>query len=252
VLLGWLRGWRTLAQTLRSGGATLWLSGACWSVMFTAFMVAITMTTVANVLVTMAIAPLITALVARFALGQRLPARTWAALVVAGTGIAWMYAGQVSGAGPRHLWGTLVALAVPVAAAVNWTTIQWQKDGEAGAPDARGPGDMLPAVLIGAVLSAAATLPLSLPFEASAHDLRLLALLGSVQLAIPCLLVVAIVRVLKAPEVALLALLEVVMGVAWAWVGAGEAPSAQVIGGGTLVLGALLANEAAAMRGPAP
>ena len=33
----------------------VWFSGVCWSVMFTAFMVAITLTTVANVLVTMAI-----------------------------------------------------------------------------------------------------------------------------------------------------------------------------------------------------
>src|SRR5258708_218883 len=95
VLLGWLRGWRALAATLRSGGTTLWLSGLCWSIMFTTFMVAITMTTVANVLVTMAIAPLVTALVAKLALGHRLPSRTWAAVVVAGVGIAWMYANEV-------------------------------------------------------------------------------------------------------------------------------------------------------------
>src|SRR4030095_16089062 len=65
VLLGALGRSRPLAATLRSGGATLWLSGACWSVMFTAFMVAITMTTVANALVTVAIAPLATAPAAR-------------------------------------------------------------------------------------------------------------------------------------------------------------------------------------------
>ena len=74
--------------------------------MFTAFMVAITMTTVANVLVTMAIAPLVTALVARVALGQRLPARTWAAIVVAGIGIAWMYAHELAAVDARHLAGT--------------------------------------------------------------------------------------------------------------------------------------------------
>jgi drug/metabolite transporter (DMT)-like permease len=103
-------------------------------------------------------------------------------------------------------------------------------------------------VLIGALLSAAITLPLALPFAASPHDLGLLALLGAVQLAIPCLLAVAAARVLSAPEASLLALLEVVFGVAWAWVGAGEAPSAAVLGGGLLVLGALGANEALALR----
>ena len=86
VLLGRLRGFGALGRTLASRDPTLWLSGACWAVMFTAFMVAITMTTVANVLVTMAIAPLVTAMVARIALGHRLPARTWGAILVAQEG----------------------------------------------------------------------------------------------------------------------------------------------------------------------
>ena len=115
--------------------------------MFTAFMVAITMTTVANVLVTMAIAPLLTALVARVVLGQRLPLRTWAAIVVAGVGIAWMYAHELAVVDARHLAGTAVALAVPIAAALNWTAIQRSRGGGA---------DLLAAVLIGALLSSLA------------------------------------------------------------------------------------------------
>jgi drug/metabolite transporter (DMT)-like permease len=242
LLLLWWRGPWLLAYALKSGGLTLWLSGVCWSVMFTAFMVALTLTTVANVLVTMAIAPLLTALVARVALGHRLPVRTWAAIVAAGLGIAWMYGAQVSGGDPRHLVGVLVALGVPVGAAVNWTVIQHNARG-AGKPQ-----DMLPAVLIGAVLSAAAALPLAMPLTATAHDVGLLALLGVVQLAIPCLIAVSLAQVLSAPEISLLALLEVVFGVAWAWLGANEAPPAAVLGGGVLVLGALVANEAAGLR----
>ena len=53
-----------------------WLSGLCWSVMFTAFMVALTLTAVANVLITMALGPLITALFTRAALRHPLPSRT--------------------------------------------------------------------------------------------------------------------------------------------------------------------------------
>jgi hypothetical protein len=51
-------------------------------------------------------------------------------------------------------------------------------------------------------------------------------------------------------EASLLSLLEVVFGVAWAWLGAGEAPSVHVLGGGALVLMALVANEALALRAP--
>lgn len=239
LLLG-LRGPAALARSVRVGGRTLWLSGLCWSVMFTAFMVALTLTGVANVLVTMAIAPLLTALLARVALGHRLAARTWTAIIVAGIGIAWMYAREVSGDNARNVLGTLVALCVPIAAATNWTLIQHSRN----ARDV----DLLPAVLIGATISALVTLPLAMPFAASAHDLALLGLLGVVQLAIPCLMSVAAARHLSAPEASLLALLEVVFGVAWAWLGANEAPAPHVLGGGVLVLGALATNEALALR----
>src|SRR5207237_4472086 len=114
---------RHTGALLARGGRALWLSGLMWSVMFTCFMVAITLTTVANVLITMSVAPLFTALLGRFMLGHRVAARTWGAIVVAGAGIAWMYGNSVSAEG-THLLGTLVALGVPLAAAINWNT--WQ------------------------------------------------------------------------------------------------------------------------------
>ncbi|MEK8033930.1 DMT family transporter [Ideonella sp. DXS29W] len=245
VLVGWLRGPQALVQRVRTGGMVLWGSGLCWSVMFTAFMVAITMTTVANVLVVMATAPLFTALLSRFLLNHRLPARTWAAILVAGGGIAWMYGTDISGAGGSHVLGTAVAMGVPMAGAINWTLIQHASRGEASA-------DMLPALLIGALISAAVTLPIAWPLQASGADIGWLALLGVTQLAIPCVMAVTAARTLSAPEVALLALLEVLFGVAWAWMGAGEEPSSAVLIGGALVLGALAGNELVALwRKPA-
>ena len=221
--------WRKIAI----GGPALWVSGVCWSVMFTAFMVALTLTTVANVLVTMSLGPFLTALLARIFIGHRIPARTWGAILVAGAGIAYMYGAQVSAG---HLTGILVALAVPMAGAVNWTVTQ--------AAQAQGRGvDLVPAVLVGAAISSLITLPLALPFQATPHDLGWLAVLGLFQLAIPCSLAVVCARVLKAPEISLLALLEVIFGILLAWVGAGEAPGPTVITGAALVIGALVANE---------
>jgi drug/metabolite transporter (DMT)-like permease len=248
LLLGWLQGPARLWRTLRGGGRVLWLSAACWGVMYTAFMVAITLTTVANVLVTMALAPLLTALAARFTLGHRLPPRTWVAIVVAGAGIAWMYGSELGGAEARHLVGTAVALCVPVAAAINWTLLQHVHH---TSPPEQAP-DMLAPVLLGALLSAAATLPLALPFAATPHDLALLGLLGVVQLAIPCVIAVRLARVLAAPQMSLLSLLEVVFGVLWVWLGSSEAPSPAVLGGGALVLLALAGNEALALRRNVP
>ena len=224
---------------MRESGPALWISGLCWSGMFTFFMVAIMLTTVANVLVTMSLAPLLTALGARIFIGHRIALRTWVAIVVAGCGIAYMYGSQLSKG--VSLAGTLVALCVPIAGAANWTVTQ---HAHAQGKDI----DMIPAVLIGAVISSVLTLPLSFPFQASVHDVALLAGLGLFQLAIPCVLVVVCTRVLKAPEVALLGLLEVIFGILLAWAGAGEVPGRDVLVGGSLVIGALVVNELVAWR----
>ncbi len=241
VLLVPLRG-AALWRDILAGNRVIWFSGLCWAVMYTAFMIALTLTSVANVLVAMAIGPLLTALAARLFLGHRLPARTWIAIGVAGLGIAWMFGAEAASntTSGASLLGSLVALGVPLASSANFTLLQ-QRAGAAEASGAR--QDMLPAVLLGAVLSAAVTLPLAWPLQASTHDIGLLALLGTVQLAIPCLLVVRLSRELPAPEIALLALLEVIFGVLLAWLGAGEVPAGSTLAGGALVLAALAANE---------
>jgi len=234
-LLAILPAWqgRAVFRKIARGGSALWISGLCWSAMFTAFMVALTLTSVANVLVTMAAGPFLTALIARVFIGYRLAARTVLAILSAGCGIAYMYGTQL---GQGSLMGSLVALLVPLASAVNWTVTQ---HAHAKGHDV----DLVPAVLIGAAISALVTLPLAMPFRASAHDVGLLALLGLVQLAIPCVLSVICARVLKAPEISLLALLEVIFGILLAWLGAGEAPTSTVLAGGSLVIGALVFNE---------
>jgi len=224
---------RMVFAGIRRGHPALWVSGVCWCVMFIAFMVALTMTSTGNVLVTMAAGPLFTALAARIFIGHRVAAHTWGAIAVAGAGIAWMYAHQFE---RGQMAGTFVALCVPLAQACNWTVLQHAH--------ARGHDvDLAPAVLIGAVLAVLVTLPLAWPLRANTHDLGLLAFLGLFQLAIPCVLAMLCVRVLKAPEVALLALLEVIFGIAFAWIGAGEQPVPSVLAGGATVVGALVVNE---------
>ena len=235
VALPLVHGPRRFFASIASGGLALVASSLCWSVMYTAFMIAIMRTSVANVLVTLAVCPLFTAVLARFVLGQRLAPRTIAAIAAATLGIAWMYGREVGASDARSVQGMLIALAVPITGAVNWMIVQRNQ---------RGPRrDLVPAVLLGAVLSAAATAPFSVPFQASAADLGWLGLLGVVQLALPCSLVMVVARSLSAPEVALLALLEVLFGVLWAWLGAGEVPSRDVLLGGTVVLTALVTNE---------
>jgi drug/metabolite transporter (DMT)-like permease len=239
---GYLIAWRGegLRPVLAAGPAGL-VSGAAWAVMYVAFILALTLTTVANTLLVMSVSPLLTALLSWAVLRAPIPGRTWFAIFAALAGMVWMFAhGAASGGAmtQSHLLGMAIALAVPVASAINLVTLQ----------KTRAHVDLVPAVFLGGALSALAMLPLALPFKAQAFDIFLLAILGFFQLGLPCMLMVAAARHLSAPEVALLALLEVVLGPLWAWLGAGEVPAATTVSGGAVVLAALVLNEAAALR----
>lgn len=218
---------------LRDGGKAVWVSGAMWAVMFTCFMVALSLTRVANVLIVQSLTPVFTALLAWGVLRKPVGARTWLAIAVATGGVVTMYAFDVSGLSGRHVAGVFVALAIPVAAAVNWVVLQHSGQHI----------DISVSVLVGGVLSALACLPFAWPLQISSHDLLLLALLGVVQLGIPCVLVMRVARHLTAPEMALLALLEVVFGILLAWGFGGESPGLATAIGGSAVLAALVFNE---------
>jgi drug/metabolite transporter (DMT)-like permease len=209
------------------------VSGAMWAVMFTAFMLALQLTSTANTLVVMSISPLLTALLARAFLNDPLPLRTWVAVAAAAVGIAWMFATGLGAHSGRDYLGMAIAATVPVAAAINVVTLR------ASAATV----DLRPAVMLGGALSCLVALPLALPFQGSGKDIALLGLLGVFQLGLPCVLLVIASRALLAPEIALLGLLEVVLGPLWVWLGAGEVPTQSTLLGGLVVLGALVANE---------
>ena len=244
LLLGWMQGPSRLWRTLRGGGRPLWVSGLCWCVMYTAFMLAITLTTVANVLVTMAIAPLLTAIAARVALGHRLAAAHLGGHRRRRRRHRLDVRQRTQRSDPRHWIGTAVALCVPIAAAVNWTLLQHVHRGAGEqAPD------MLAPVLLGALLSAAA-------------DAAAVAATGGVSTrpgaARPAGRGAAGHSLpdcgARGPGA------ERARGrrcsACWKWCSAcsgsgsaaDESPSVAVLGGGALVLGALAANEALALR----
>jgi drug/metabolite transporter (DMT)-like permease len=210
-------------------------SGLMWAVMFTAFVLALSLTSTANTLVMMSVSPLLTVVCARIVLADPVPLRTWLAALAAMAGIAFMFGFSVEN--PQHAGGMLVALLIPVASALNVVALRKHA----------GRVDLIPAVMLGGLLSCLIALPLALPVSASGKDLLLLGFLGVFQLGLPCMFLVLASRALLAPELALLGLLEVVLGPLWAWLGAGERPANATLVGGAIVLAALAANEVAAL-----
>ena len=218
------------------------VSSALWAVMFTAFMIALTLTSTANTLVVMSVSPLLTALLARAFLSDPVPVGTWVAVGAAALGIAWMFGADLTAHSARDLTGMLIALSIPIASAVNVIVLR----------SAGGEFDLRPAVMLGGAISCLIALPLAVPLQATPKDVALLAFLGVFQLGLPCVLLVIASRVLLAPEIAIIGLLEVVLGPLWAWLGAGEVPARATVTGGLVLLGAVVLNELVTSRRARP
>lgn len=206
-------------------------SSLAWAAMLTSFMLALSLTTVANALLMMGVMPFCAAIAGRLFLGERVAAHTWLAIAGATVGIGVMFHDAL---GTGNIAGSLIALVVPIAAAANTVAVKM----------GRGRVDLVPALLLGGAISVLIAWPLAGPFSASARDLALYGGLAVFQLALPCVLLVRVVLPrLSAAEIGLLSLLEVVLGPLWVWLALGEAPAGAVITGGLVVLAAVAVNE---------
>ncbi len=236
-LAGWLgatHGREVIPELRRVGWIGL-VSGALFATMITFFLLALTLTTVANTQAIVCLAPFTGALAGWVLLRERLPVRTCIAMAFALAGVTLMF---VESLGTGRMLGNAVALFVPLAYGVNVALLR----------KSHAQGDMVMAVLIGSLISALVTLPLAWPFQVSSHDLTLLAFMGVVQLAIGCILFVRATPHLTAAEISLIGLMESLLAPLWVWIGVGERPSNTALIGGVIVIGSLLLNEVFALR----
>lgn len=129
--------------------------------------------------------------------------------------------------------GNLLALAVPVVYALNVTLLR--KMGKSV--------DMLPSILLGSVFSLVVAAPFVTTWSIGIRDLSLMAFMGSMQLAMGCVLFTWAARYLSAAEITLIGLLESLLAPTWVWIGVGETPSNAALIGGLIVLASLVLNE---------
>jgi drug/metabolite transporter (DMT)-like permease len=138
--------------------------------------------------------------------------------------------------------GNLFALCIPLAYACQIYFVRGVR-GQNGAPP-----ELMPTVLAAGVIAMTPAFFLGQPFEATSHDLALLALMGCVQLGVGCWLMTLAVPHLRAAEVGLLALSETLLAPLWVWLGTGEAPGVAALSGGALIVGALVFNALCGLR----
>lgn len=224
---------RTLPSVVRAGGAALVLSAALSVLTTVLFIFAVANTRVANVLIILSTAPFFAAVFSRLFLGETVPRRTWAAILAAAAGMAIVFYDSLGGG---RLTGDLLAFGATCAVGGNLVVLRGARR-----------VDMIPAYGIGAVAAAVCSAPLVTTFALSAADLGWFILMGIVVATAFALIIVG-TRYLAAPEVALLLLLETVLGPFWVWLVIGEKPTFYAFLGGALVVTTLILHSLVGLR----
>jgi drug/metabolite transporter (DMT)-like permease len=188
------------------------------------FIVALNHTTVANVLFMQAVAPLAAALIAWAALRESVSRRTALAMAVALAGVAVM----VGGPGGSHGLGVGLSVVMTLAFALAVVLTRHRRD-----------ISMAPAICLSQVLVLVAAGPFAHPGSVDRHDLGLILALGIGQMGLGLAFLTIGARLIPAAEVALITLLEVVLGPLWVWIALSEQPSAATLVGGAVVMGAV-------------
>lgn len=220
-------GWAAAATTLLIG------------LTFILHVLAISATTVANVLVLQSLSPLLAAILAWAVLGERVKARGWVAIAIAFTGLLPVFGTSI--AGGRWL-GDALAVGVAFASAFNVIVVRHTRR-----------VNLLPGTVLGAALSVGVAALLSPPFEVPLASAGSLMALGVLQMSVGLTFFYLALQRLPAAEVTLITLLEPVLGPIWVWLIVGEEPALLTLAGGGVILFALGLNASFALRrGPTP
>ena len=110
---------------------------------------------------------------------------------------------------------------------------------------------MAPATCLSQLLVLIFAAPFAHPSEVGGRDLALLAGLGITQIGLGLILLSLGARLIPAAEVALITLLEIVLGPLWVWIALSEQPGALTLTGGAIVLVAVLIQVRGAPAEPA-
>ena len=236
VVLSFQHGSRLLQRVHAMGWPGV-ISGLLFAGMMISFILALSLTTVANTLVVGSISPFVAALCGWLFLGEKVAPRTWLAMIAAIGGITMMFFDALSSGG----WvGNLIALCIPLGFGANVVILRKH----------RAAVDMMPSVLLAGIFSLLIALPFALPLSVSTGDLALLSIMGIVQLGTGLLLMMVAVRYLASAEIGLLSILEIIFGTLSVWALIGERPSQAALVGGAIVIGALAANQITGLRQP--
>ena len=223
----WRDGVRGTVQMFRAMGLAGIAVGACFAIASTAFVVALSYTTVANVLLIQASAPLFAAMMAYVVLGERITVPTLLAIaaVLAGMGI------MVSDSLSRNVSVIGEGLALLIVLVFSCATVLTRRFSQVR---------MTPAMFLGSAMAGIFAPPQAGSFAVSAQDMAFLFAFGAINLGLGMAFFAIGARMVPAVYAALLSTFEPLLGPFWVWLAHGEMPSGSAMAGGAIVMAALL------------
>lgn len=194
------------------------------------FMLGLNVTSVANILFMQAASPMLAAALGWALVGDAVAPRTVLSIAIAAIGVTVMVAGSFDGG--------VAATTLPLVMTAAFA-------GVVVIARHRSEVSMLPATALSQVLVVVAVAPFASFSSASGKDTLVLAALGFGQMGLALALLTVGARVVAPAEVALLSLLEVVLGPLWVWLAYEERPEAATLLGGAVVLVAVVLQATA-------
>ena len=205
------------------------LPGVIYAVLYAithiCFVYSIQNTAVANTLVLIASAPIFAALFSVFILKEIPSFFTWIVIFIALLAMIIIGIGSFTSTG---LYGDIMALIVAAGMGFSMVLVRLFKN-----------KDLVPACLLGCLIAALYTLPFGVNFNIDQNQIFYLLLMCLLILPIPFMILTIAPKYTPAHEVALIFLMESVLGTAWVWFVINEAPPVNTIIGGVLLLGSV-------------
>ena len=213
-------------KVIKDSGYPAAIGGLVMSFSFISFVVAMSSTTVANVVFIISTQSMFLALFGYFYLKEKVSLTGFISITLAMTGIIIMVGDSISSG---SLFGNLVALAIPINFSILVMIIRKNTN-----------LDMVPAIFYSGIFSCIYGLFLSESFSFSNHDIFMGFLLGVPQLALGFICITIGSRSTASATIGLLMLTETLFGPIWVWLFLNEIPPLSVFIGGVVIIIAII------------
>ena len=193
-----------------------------FSVTNIAFVVSIQNTNVANTLVMIATAPMLSAILGALFLKEMPDSKTWVAIIITFLAAVYIFYDSLQ---LGYIFGDILGLICALGLAVGAVTIRSARK-----------KNLVPAAVVGKLVVAIFAIFFIETYELVDRDLLIVPLMCIMCVAIPFVLVTIAPRFIPAEEVNLFFLLETIIGPIWVWMIIKEQPSMETIQGGLIII----------------